>query len=87
MFRFLYDDLKVILQHIGRAPTVVEFSKLIVFFEVNDDPEIFDLFSDIFHRLVRKLTVEEILTVLVNIAHTLSPTAQELFSAANQEFV
>ena len=48
MYRFLYDDIKVILQHVARAPTVVEFSKLIVFFGIDDDPEIFDLFLDVF---------------------------------------
>jgi len=45
-YRFLYDDLKIILQHVSYAPTVVEFSKLIVFFGVDDDPEIHDLLSD-----------------------------------------
>lgn len=35
---------------------------------------------------MKKLKVEAILTILVNFAHTLSPNAQELFNAANEEF-
>lgn len=32
------------------------------------------------------MTVDQILTVLVNFAHTLDPNARDLFQAANQEF-
>ena len=65
---------------------MVEFSKFIVFFGVDDDPEVFDLLTDAIMRKLRVLKVDDILTILVNFAHTLSPNAKDLFVAAEQEF-
>ena len=65
---------------------MVEFSKFVVFFAVDDDPEVPDLLADAVLRKMRQLTVDQILTVLVNFAHSLSPNAKDLFGSANQEF-
>ena len=73
--RFLYDDLKIILQCIDVPESIVGLMKLVVFFKVDDDPEIFDLLSDAILRKIRRLTVEDVLTVTVNFAHTLNPGA------------
>ena len=59
--------------------------KMVVFFQVDDDPEIFDLLTDGIVLKVRKLKVEDILTLVVNFAHTLNPGAQLIFDTASQE--
>jgi len=81
----LHVDLKSVLLKVERAENVVEFSKFIVFFGV-DDAEVFDLLLDAYARKIRETTVDGILTVLVNLAHTLSPSASQAFKLANQEF-
>ena len=35
---------------------------------------------------MKNLTVDEMLTILANYSHTLSPTAKELFRVVNEEF-
>jgi len=85
-FRFLYDDLKIICQCIDNSSNYAELSKFVVFFGVTDDPEVLDILADYVQRKIRHLQVDDILTILVNFAHTLSPNAQSLFDQANQEF-
>ena len=45
-FRFVYDDLKVIIQVVGNPWNYAELCKFVVFFGVNDDPELLELLSD-----------------------------------------
>ena len=78
--------MKVILQRVDSPQNFVEFSKFIVFFGADDDPEVFDCLSDGINAKMRMMPVEDILTILVNVAHTLNPNSQGLFEAANQEF-
>jgi hypothetical protein len=82
----LYDDLKAIIMKIDNPANFVEFTKFIVRFGAEDDPEVFDLLAEGIGRALRKMTVEQILTILVNFAHSLNPNAHDLFVAANQEF-
>ena len=84
--RFVYSDLKSVLGKIDNPTNYVEFTKFMVFFRADDDPELFDLLADGCNRFLRRMPVDDILTILVNFAHTLNPNAQELFTAANQEF-
>ena len=77
------DDLKSVLSKVSQPESIVEFSKFIVFFGVDDDPEVFDLLLDGFAKSIRKTTVDGILTVLVNFAHTLSSGAAQAFQLAN----
>lgn len=65
---------------------LAELSKFVVFFNATDDPELLDILTDAVARQFRFIPVDDILTILVNFAHTLSPNAQELFDVANQEF-
>ena len=65
---------------------MVEFSKFVVFFGVDDDPEVHELLADAIARKTNMLTVDQILTILVNFAHTLSAESQDVFASANQEF-
>jgi hypothetical protein len=59
--------------------------KMVVFFRADDDPEIYDLITDSFVLKVRKLKVDDVLTFVVNYAHTLHPGAQLIFDTASQE--
>jgi hypothetical protein len=61
----------------------VDFTKFVVFFGVNDDPEIFDLLCDSIVRNIRSVRVDDILTIIVNYAYTLAPNTKEIFNAAN----
>ena len=67
--------MKVILQCIDQPESIVHLMKMVVFFSVDDDPEIYDLLTDSIVLKVRKLKVDDILTVVVNFAHTLNPQA------------
>jgi hypothetical protein len=82
-FKFLYEDLKVILQCVENPKYLVEFTKFVVFFGADDDPEIFDILLDAILRQLRYLNVDDILTTSVNFAHTLTPHAQDLFNSVN----
>ena len=63
----------------------MDFVKFIVFFGVDDDPEIFDLLTDAILIKLRYVNIDDLLTIVVNFAHTLHPNAQTIFDAANQE--
>jgi len=41
-FRFLYDDLKIIIQIVESPSSIAETTKLVNFFGIEDDPEILD---------------------------------------------
>ena len=43
---FLYSDLKVIISKLDLPSNLVEFTKFVVFFGADDDPEVYDLLSD-----------------------------------------
>lgn len=61
----------------------MDFTKFVVFFGVNDDPEIFDLMCDSIIKKIRSARVDDILTILVNYAYTLAPNTKDIFNAAN----
>ena len=78
--------MKFILQTLDKPRHVVEFSKFVVYFDLKDDPDIYEFLHDSYAVQVGKMDVDEILTFLVNFAHTLSPNTQSAFKVANQEF-
>ena len=86
MQRFIYDDLKKIIQQIMNPKYYAEASKLLVYYGATDDPELIDILTDAVARQFRVMTIDDICTVLVNMAHMLTPNAQILFDMANQEF-
>ena len=61
----------------------MNFTKFVVFFNVNDDPEIFDLLSDAIVKNIRSIGVDDILTIVVNFAYTLAPNSKIIFDSAN----
>ena len=45
-YNFVYYDLKQILQLINKREHLVEFTKFLVFFQVDEDPELYELISE-----------------------------------------
>ena len=44
-----------------------------VFFGIDDDPEIFDYLTDNILKKMRAFTIDDLLTILVNFSYTLNP--------------
>ena len=84
---FVYNDLKIILQLVNGTDNVEKFCKFMVFFKVDEDPELITVLCDNIARQMSKFTTDEILTILVNLSHTLSPEALQIYFLANSEFV
>ena len=57
-----------------------------VYFKIDDDPEVYDLLADAIKTNFAHFTTDDILTILVNFSHTLSPETVALFDFANSEF-
>ena len=57
---------------IERPEFLIDASKLITFVGGEDDPELMDILSDRIANRVKSMTVDQILEVTVNFAHTLS---------------
>lgn len=72
---FVYQDLKIILQIVNGTENIEKFTKFIVFFRVDEDPELIEVLCDNVASKISKFTTDEILTILVNLKHTLSPEA------------
>lgn len=64
---------------------LVQWSKFCTFFKV-DTSEIWTLMANWVEEYSHKFTVDELLTLLVNIAHSLSVDSGDLFDVANIEF-
>lgn len=65
---------------------LTEFSKFLVFFKVDEDPELVELLCDQVCKRVKDFTIDEHLTILTNLAHTLNPAYEEVFSSVTSEF-
>jgi hypothetical protein len=67
---------------------LVEFTKFAVFFRLSgEDPELFELIADQVKKNVSMMTTEQLLTILVNYAHSLSTETQEMFDVVNNDLV
>ena len=51
----------------------MEFTKFILYFKIDDDPEIYELLCDLICKKMINLNIDELLTILVNLTQTLSP--------------
>ena len=56
-----------------------------VFFKVDEDPELFELISESVCKGVKKYTVDDLLNILANVTQTLSPTTVEMYRVINEE--
>ena len=66
---------------------MVEFVKFLLFFKVDEDPELYELICENICKKIQYFTTDEMLTVLVNLSQTLSPAVHEVFEVANLELV
>ena len=73
--KFVYQDLKIILQIVNGTDNLEKFTKFLVFFRVDEDPELLEVLCDNIASKMSYFTTEEILSILVNLNHTLSPEA------------
>lgn len=86
--KFIYDDLKLIIQSIKDTENIVNLVKFGVFFRLGgEDPEIFELLADQFKKNIQNYTTDQVLTILVNFSHSLSPETVDVFDMANDELV
>jgi len=73
---FLMYDLKQIIQSVKEPENLVEFLKFAVFFRLGgEDPEIYEVLADHVKKNMNMFTTDQVLTILVNFSHSLSPEA------------
>ena len=65
----------------------MEFTKFLLYFKVEDDPEVYELLCESICKRVQFFRIDELLTVLVNLSQSLSPAVQEVYEVANLELV
>ncbi len=85
--RFIHNDLKFLVQSIQVIENLVDFIKFAVFFKLEADPEIYELLSDQVKRRIGAFQVEELMQVLVNLSHSLSPEAMSVFEVAADDII
>jgi len=78
--------LKQLLTLITRPGHLVNFTKFMIFFKVDEDPELYELLSEAICKSLKRFTVDDLLTILANYSHSLSPSAPEMFRVINEEF-
>lgn len=67
---------------------MVGFTKFFVFFKVeNLQPELYEVLAGQIKKRLNYLTIDEMLTCLVNFSFSLSPETSELFELVNDEIV
>ena len=85
-YNFVYYDLKQLLQLVTKAEFLVNFTKFMVYFKVDEDPELYELLSESICKRIKYFTVDELLTILANLTQSLSPSTKEVFRVVNEEF-
>ena len=69
-------DLKAIIQSVKDPDNLVQLLKFAVFFRLGgEDPEIYEVLADDIKKNMNKFTTDQVLTILVNFSHSLSPEA------------
>lgn len=61
-------------------------SNLIVFFRADEDPELIEILCEQICKNVQRFTVDQLLSMLANLRHTLSPSVLEVYKVVNSEF-
>ena len=57
-----------------------------IYFKVDEDPELYELLSESICKRIKYFTVDELLTILANLTQSLSPSTKEVFRVVNEEF-
>ena len=65
---------------------LVNLTKFVVFFKVEDDPELLEVIADAICKRIKYYTIDDLLTILANYNQTLSPQAVEVCRVINEEF-
>lgn len=65
--QFVYEDLKIILQLVNGTDNLEKFAKFMVFFRVDEDPELLEVLCDNVASKMGYFTTDEILSILVNL--------------------
>ena len=65
---------------------LVNLTKFVVFFKVEDDPELLEVIADSICKRIKYYTIDDLLTILANYNQTLSPQAVEVCRVINEEF-
>lgn len=86
-YNFVYYDLKQLMQLVNKPDHLTNFTKFVVFFKVDEDPELFELITETVCQRIMMFSVDELLTVLANMSQTLSPATKEVFKVVNEEFI
>lgn len=80
-------DIKFLIQILTKPSSLVEFSKMVVFLKLEDDPEIIEVLCDVIIRQKHTINTNDLLTITVNLSHTLNPAVENVLEAVNSEFV
>lgn len=60
-------------------------TNLLVFFRADEDPELYEVLCDEICKHIKRFNVDQLLTMLANLRHTLSPAVLEVYSVVNDE--
>lgn len=66
---------------------IYKFVKYVVYFRLGDDPEIMEILADQIKRNISKFRNNDLLEILVNFSHTLSPETKSLCELINDEII
>ena len=64
----------------------MQVTNLLVRFKADEDPELIEVLAEEICKHIKKFQVDQILSILANLRHTLSPTVLEVYKVVNQEF-
>ena len=51
-----------------KGENLVNFSKFLVFFKVDEDPELYEIVTESICKGIKKLTIDDLLTVVANMS-------------------
>ena len=85
--QFVNDDIKFIMQSVRQVDHVVGFTKFLIYFRIDHDPELYEILADQIKKNIANFNTDELLTALVNFSHSLNPETTSLFELANDEFI
>ena len=58
---------------------------MLVFFRADEDPELYEVLCDEICKHIKRFNVDQLLTMLANLRHTLSPSVLEVYKVVNEE--
>ena len=64
----------------------MDFTKFMVFFKVDEDPELYELLAEAVSKQGKNFSVDDLLTIMANYTQSLSPQTTEVFRVINEEF-